>query len=130
MQKDIKKGKIIFDPKRKPWPHEMHTARILAQNGHTVTFLKEMEGISPDIILDGIIFEIKAPKTAKISTLEQAIRKALKQSPNIIIDSVRMKIQDNVALKFLVKKCCEQKQIKRMIFINKKEKIIDVFNLI
>ena len=77
-----------------------------------------------------IEFEMKAPKTDKTSSLEQVIRKALKQSPNIIIDSFRMKIRDDVAKKFLVKKCQEQKQIKRMIFITKKGEIIDIFDLI
>lgn len=130
MQNDIKNGKIIFDPQRKPWPHEMHTATILAQNGHTITFLKEVGNNPPDIRLDSIIFEMKAPKTSKTSSLEQTLRKAVKQSPNIVIDSFRMKMPDNIALKFLIKKCREQKQIKRMLFINKKEKIVDVFKLL
>ena len=107
MHNDIKNGKIIFDPQRKPWPHEMHTARVLAQNGHTVTFLKEVGNNPPDIRLDSIIFEVKAPKTSKTSSLEQTLRKAIKQSSNIIIDSFRMKMSDDVALKFLIKKCRE-----------------------
>ena len=108
----------------------MHTATILAQNGHTITFLKEVGNNPPDIRLDSIIFEMKAPKTSKTSSLEQTLRKAVKQSPNIVIDSFRMKMPDNIALKFLIKKCREQKQIKRMLFINKKEKIVDVFKLL
>lgn len=83
----------------------MRTARTLALAGYSVRFLPESSLMSTDILLDKIEFEMKAPKTDKTSSLEQVIRKALKQSPNIIIDSFRMKIRDDVAKKFLVKKC-------------------------
>ncbi len=83
----------------------MRTARTLALAGYSVRFLPESSLMSADILLDKIEFEMKAPKTDKTSSLEQVIRKALKQSPNIIIDSFRMKIRDDVAKKFLVKKC-------------------------
>ena len=128
MNKKEENGKIIFEQGRKPWPHEIHTARVLAQHNYTVIFLNENKGNMPDILLDGIEFEIKAPKTAKISSLEQVIRKALKQSPNIIIDSFRMKIRDDASFHFLVKTCRLHKQIKQMIFINKKEEIVDIFD--
>lgn len=84
---------------------------------------------SPDIRLDGIEYEIKSPETRKTSSLEQLIRTALKQCPHIIIDSSRMKMHDDKAQKFLVKKCREQKRIKKMLFITKRGAIIDIFKL-
>lgn len=123
-------GGIFIDPERRPWPHELRTARTLALAGYRVDFLPESSLLSADILLDGVEFEMKAPKTDKTESLEQLIRKALKQSPNIIIDSFRMKMNDDVAKRFLIRKCQEQKQIKRMLFITKKREIIDIFEFI
>lgn len=121
---------IYIPPDRNPWPHEMHTAKILASDGHYVEFLSEASLHTPDILLDGNEYEIKSPETDKTRSLEQAIRTALKQCPNIIIDACRMKIRDDKARSFLLKKCREQKQIKHMLYISKKGEIIDLFELI
>jgi len=41
-----------------------------------------------------------------------------------------MKMRDDRARRFLVKKCREQKQIKKMMFVTKRGEIIDIFGLI
>ena len=121
---------VYIAPGRNPWPHELRTARVLALAGHYVEFLPEGNLHSPDVRLDGVEYEIKSPETEKTSSLEQTIRAALKQCPNIIIDSSRMKMHDDRARRFLVRKCHEQKQIKKMIFVTKRGEIIDIFGLI
>ena len=129
MNHETKTG-IYIPPKRSPWPHEMHTAKILAAAGHYVEFLEETNLHMPDILLDGKEYEIKSPETDKTRSLEQTIRTALKQCPNIIIDAYRMKMRDDRAQSFLLKKCREQKQIKHMLYISKKGEIIDISALI
>lgn len=94
MKKSERKQGVYIAPGRNPWPHELHTAKILALAGHYVEFLPEDNLHSPDIYLDGVEFEIKSPETGKVSSLEQSIRTALRQSSNIIIDSSRMKMHD------------------------------------
>lgn len=126
----INKQGIYIPSKRNPWPHEMHAAKIIAASGHYVEFLEETALHTPDIRLDGVEYEIKSPETSKTSSLEQTIRTALKQSPNIIIDAYRMKMRDDHAQSFLTKKCREQKQIGRMLYITKKGEIIDIFDKI
>ena len=121
---------IFIAPGRKPWPHEMRVAEILSLAGHYVEFLSESSLHTPDIRLDGVEYEIKSPETEKTSSLEQSIRTALKQCQNIIIDSSRMKMYDTRVRNFLIKKCREQKQIKKMLFITKRNEIIDIFELI
>ena len=119
MKITIPSGKVL-------WPHEKHTIGILFGAGYDIEVVKETGYRTADIKLNGIEYEIKSPETNKTSSLEQLIRKALKQSPNIIIDVYRMKMRDDVARKYLIKKCREQKQIKRMIYISKKGEIIDI----
>ena len=127
---DKPKAGVFTAPGRKPWPHERRVADILALAGHYVEFLPEGNLHTPDIKVDGVEYEIKSPETEKVSSLEQSIRTALKQCSNIIIDSSRMKMRDDRARRFLVKKCREQKQIKKMIFVTKRGEIIDIFGLI
>ena len=104
----------------------MRIAKLLALAGHYVEFLQESSLPTADIRLDGIEYEIKSPETAKLSSVEQLIRKALKQSPNIIIDSSRCKIRGDKLRNYLVYKCRTQKQIKRMILITKNGQILHI----
>ncbi len=57
------------------------------------------------------------------------IKRALRQSPNLIIDSSRTngkRIRDDQIRKFLIGKVRRHKQIKRMLFITRNKQIIDI----
>ena len=126
-----KQGKIIITTPRKLWPHELRIAQILAESGHEIKFLGESNLHNPDILLDGIEFEIKSPKSSNTNSLEHLLKKAIKQSPNIIIDTSRLKnTPDRNLQRFLVHQFKLRKQIKRLILITKKGKIIDISSLI
>ena len=130
MKNTQKKGTFIVSG-RKLWPHEMRVAEILTMAGHDIKFLGESNLHTADILLDGIEFEIKSPKSANANSLEHLLKKALKQSPNIIIDTSRMKnSRDDSVRKFLVSQVKSRKQIKRLIMITKHGQIIDIFALI
>ena len=58
MEKNKIDGKIIIPAGRKPWPHEMRVASILAKVGFTVEFIQESTIRSADILLNGVEFEI------------------------------------------------------------------------
>jgi hypothetical protein len=75
------------------WQHELATAEALAKVGYVVEFLpvdKRKDTKSPDVVMNGEKWEIKAPKTDKLSAIERNLKRATKQSDNIIIDSRRM----------------------------------------
>ncbi|MBR6505516.1 hypothetical protein IKT18_01570 [Candidatus Saccharibacteria bacterium] len=125
------KGKIIIPAGRNPWPHELRIANILAMAGHNIEFLPESNISTADILLDGVEYEMKSPFTNKSDKLERNIKRGLKQSKNIILDSSRIKdMRDDNLRRFLVRKAKEQKQIGELIFITKRGKIIDVKSLI
>lgn len=131
MPKDSKKRGIFIAPGRKPWPHEMRVAEILALAGHYIEFLEETNLHTADILLDGIEYEIKSPEGFNPNTFEHTLKDALKQSPNIIIDSSRIKkVRDNKIRAFLVGQVRKHKQIKKMLFITKQGRIVDIFGLI
>ena len=52
--------------------------------GHNIEFLPEANINTADFLLDGITYELKSPFTNKPNKLERNIKRALKQSKNII----------------------------------------------
>lgn len=116
------------------WKHEITTARTLAKAGYSVKFLpakNQNAAKSPDILMDGVKWELKSPRTDKISAVERNLKRATKQSGNIVIDSQRLHgLQDRTVQRFLVQKFRQQKTIKRLIFINRKRESIDISTLV
>lgn len=126
-----RKGKIIIPAGRAPWAHEMRVAEVLAAAEHVVEFLPERMVKTADILVDGVEFEIKSPLTNKVNTLEHNLKRALKQSSNIIIDISRMdgrKMPEAKVKSFLLLKCKQHPQIKRMLLITKAKRIVDIRN--
>lgn len=121
-------GKVIRPSNAHPWPHEERVARILANAGYTVEFIPERTIGTADVYLDGIIYEIKSPKTRNVNTIEHRLKEAVRnQSYNIIVDSSRLKGMPDYTLKrWLIARCQLQPQIKRMLFINKRGRIVDI----
>lgn len=125
------KGKTIIPAGRRPWPHELRIADILASAGHNIEFLPESNVHMADILLDGVPYEMKSPFTNKADKLERNIKRGLKQAENIIFDSSRIKnMRDNNLRRFLIRKAREQKQIGGLIFITKRGQIVDIKSLI
>ncbi len=110
-------GSIIIPAGLDVWGHELRTAQVFARNGYVVQFLIVNQGYrtkTADVLINDEAYEIKAPKTDKLSAVERNLKRAAKQSANIIIDSRRMsKIHDATIQKFLAQKLKQQKTIKK-----------------
>ncbi len=77
--------------------------------------------------MDGVEYEIKSPKTANTNSLEHLLKKALRQSSNIIIDTSRMKkVRDAHVRSFLITQVKSRKQIKKLYMVTKCGQIIDI----
>ena len=122
-------GKIIVENGAYPEPHEIYTATVLAKERGDIVFVApvfDLKRKNPDIKMQGLFWEMKASKTSKISGLEQCLKRATRQSGNIIIDSYRIKkLSDNKVECFLETQK-DRRVIKKLIFINKRRKIIDI----
>ena len=133
MNKPEQKRGVFKPAGRRVWPHEDRVADILAAAGHYVEFLPEGKFHSADILLDGVEYEMKSPRSFKTNSMEQLIKDALykKQCPNIVFDSLRLKgIRDYKVREFLVSQAKTRKAIKSMLFVTKRGKIIDIFTLV
>ena len=128
MQMPKKRGKVIVPDGVKPWKHELHTAAVLKAAGHTVKFMQKGPTHTADIIVDrNIECEMKAPLTDRPKMVMKNVKRALKQSPNVIIDSARIKQLDDEEVEKILRTVAKtQKRLKRLIFINKKQEVVDI----
>lgn len=125
------KGKIIREPGLNVLEHEMKTADALAENGYIVEFVRKSEvdfEKSADVLINGVKWEMKAPKSSNIKTIDRNLRRAIKQSKCIIFDSRRMKNIPDKATKHELTACAYKhiQGIEHLIFVNRKGEVIDI----
>lgn len=111
--------------------HENATAVFLADQGYDIELIPKsnIEGIhTPDLKMCGLKWEMKAPIGEGKSLMKNTIQKAVKQSPNIIIDLRRIKRPQIKCLRELEKEFLNSKSIKRLKIITRSgrhEKMLD-----
>jgi contact-dependent growth inhibition (CDI) system CdiA-like toxin len=129
-----KAGSIVIPAGLDVWKHELKTAQVFARHGCTVEFLvtNQVQRVkTADVLIDGVTYEIKSPRADKLSAVERNLKRATKQSGNIIVDSRRMrKIHDTTIQSFLLQKLKQQRTIKKLLFVNRKHEIIDISELL
>ncbi len=111
-------------------PHEYHTVKLLLEFGYDIELIPEsnIKGIkSPDIIMRGIPWEIKAPEGTSRKTIKHNFQHAAHQSESVIIDLCRCKQSEAMALKEIKYQFKLTKRIKRLMVITKFEEIIDFY---
>jgi len=109
--------------------HELDVAKVLNKLGKDVEFILPSRvkfSRTPDIKMDGLLWEIKSPKGSSSRTIENNLRTALKQSKNIIIDLRRIKIDETKAISQIAKQFKYSKLIKEIIIIKQNKEIIDI----
>ena len=80
---------------------------------------------SADFTINGITYELKSPTGTHMSSVERNLKRASKQSKNIVFDSSRMSnIRDDSIIRYLMRKIQEQRTIQSIIFIGKNDNII------
>lgn len=127
----MNRGRVVIPAGKRPWPHEIRVAEILAAAGHKVEFILESGVRTADVLIDNTPFEIKSPRSFNSNSLEHLLKRGVKQSPNLIIDSSRLKkVGDKKLEIFLVGQKRKQKQIKRILFIDKRGAVVDIDELI
>ena len=120
---------IQFEDGAEPEPHEIQTALFLKKKGKDIKFLapKNKDCIkTPDIVMDKLKWEIKAPISNSSRVMEHALRSASKQSSNIIIDLRRCKLSDERAMHQITFTARKRTAIRRLLIITKSQKIIDL----
>lgn len=108
--------------------HEYKTILFFTEIGEDVELIPKSnkKGIrTADIVMDGLQWELKSPRGKGRWLLENTLKKANRQSPNIVIDLRRIKIHQDRCLQELEKQFYKSKGVKWLKVITKTKKIID-----
>ena len=76
--------------------------------------------------MNGLKWEMKSPKGKGRWLLENTLQKAVRQSPNVIIDLDRIKIHQTKCLQELEKQFYKSKGVKWLKIVTKTKKIVDL----
>ena len=123
----VKRGKIIPNGVVLK-EHELSTVVLLTCLGFDVELIPKsnIKGVhTPDVRINGILWEIKSPKGEGKSLMKNTIQKACKQSSNVIVDLRRTKRHQEKCLNELQREFAHSKTLKRLTLITKKRNIID-----
>lgn len=123
MKKQIRIGRIdISQLDTPPEKHEFETAKFFANLGKDIVFLKPSNNPqthTPDILMDGVEWEMKSPQGDSKRTIESNFRKAVAQSKYIIFDLRRTKLSEKLCITQLEKEFKARKYLKRLYVICK-----------
>ncbi|MBQ2638978.1 hypothetical protein IJF91_02860 [Candidatus Saccharibacteria bacterium] len=120
----MKKGKIIPNGVVLK-THENATVVFLTEQGYDIELIPKsnVTGVhSPDIIMNRLKWEMKAPKGEGKYLINNTIQKAVKQSRNIIIDLRRAKRHQSKCLREIENEFKRSNSVDRIIVITKKSK--------
>jgi len=129
-QKDV--GKVILPTKHPnpPEQHEIESAYVIAEHFKcTVEFLLPIDDFkrsTADIMMLGVRWELKCPTGDSQSTIQNQFRRAKKQAKNIIIDTRRTKLSYETIEKRVRFEMKNHPKMKRVILIDKFEKVIEI----
>lgn len=123
-------GNITVPGDADVWSHEYETARSLARAGFNVTFIKKSDvdhERTPDLLINGELWEMKAPKASSARAIDRNLRRALRQSPRVVFDCRRMKsLSDAVVERELRKAAGCLRSVKRLLFVNHHGEVVDI----
>ncbi len=123
-------NKIIFEGQSRKQLrfHEVNAILLLLDFFDAdITCIAPGFGKTPDIRINNIEWELKSPQGDSVKTIENILKKATKQSKNIILDLSRIKMNGNQALsrtRYYLRN--NSHGIKRLIIITKNHKVIDL----
>lgn len=122
-------NKIIFEGQSRKQLrfHEVNAILLLLDYFDTdITCITPGAGKTPDLRINNIEWELKSPQGNGVKTIENILKKAAKQSKNIILDFSRIKMNGNQALSRMRYYLHNNKHgVKRLIVITKNHKVID-----
>jgi hypothetical protein len=109
--------------------HEMATVVLLTELGCNVELIPKsnLQGVrTPDVRIEGLLWEIKSPKGEGKSLMKNTVQKTCRQSCNVIVDLRRVKRYQEKCLSELNREFEYSRSLKRLKIIIKNGSIIDL----
>lgn len=125
-KKAKKRGKLI-DHGVRLMPHEAMTMEFFLDEGNDIELVipsNTMKNKSADWLLWGKIWEVKSPRTSNTNTLAVMLKRAAKQSENLIVDLRGVKGDEFRVIKIIQRKFTMSKRLKNLLIITKDKEIL------
>jgi len=119
----------IFQLKTPPEKSEFETAKYFAERGKNIIFIRPSSIPNqhrPDILMDGIEWEIKGPTGKSKRTIENNMRKAITQSCFIIFDLRYMKLPEKQSISQLERQFHTRDKLRKLLIIKKNGELIEL----
>lgn len=123
-------GAIIIpsELKQQPRKHEIKAALALAKYFKAdVEFVATSHHTSPDFLIRGTLWELKSPQGKGRNNIEHQLKSALRQSPNIILDSSRSKMHSKKIERDTLYQFRLIRHIRRVVFITKSHNVYEIY---
>ena len=123
----MKKGKIIPNGVSLE-KHENETIVFFTELGYDIELIppsNSPKSKTPDFLMNGVAWEMKSPHGKTKTSLEHAMKKASKQSANIIIDLSHSKIEENIAIKEIEKRFEQTNSCRKLKIITKSHVLLE-----
>ena len=114
-----------------PERSEFAVAKYFAALGKDIVFIapSAIPGQHrPDILMDGVEWEIKCPEGSSKRTIENNMRKALLQSRNVIFDLRQIKLAEKDCIQELEHQYSKRSQLRKMYIIKKDLGLLSYLN--
>lgn len=112
----------------KPNKKEMSAAYILLDYFKTdIKFIPRNNYKTPDLLINKIEWELKTPTGSGKRNLQHTVSRAIKQSKYIIIDARFSSIHISKIKSHLSAEIKKNKQIKRLLLIDKQKNVVEIF---
>ena len=125
MKGKIDISQLIVPPEK----HELKAARFFAELGYDIEFLppSNIPGVHrPDILMQGIEWEIKSPQGKSKNTIQKNFKLALKQSHYIIFDLRRVNLSEDKCISEIEKQMSMRPYMKRLLIIRKNNTLLEL----
>ncbi len=109
--------------------HEYKTICFLLEQGYNIELIPplQVKGFhTPDLVLNGVSWEMKAPEGDGKKTIQNNMQIGGKQAKRLIIDLRRCRMSQEQAIKDIKYHFGLSKRIKQIMIITKDEKLIDL----
>jgi hypothetical protein len=117
-----KRAAAHFENGKTILPHELDTVKVLSYFGFDIVCKQESNvpyEHTADIVWKNEVWELKGITGDSRHTIRNNLRKAKKQSQNIVLDISNSKIQMNSAINHTVDRMKDNKQIKKVLIVDK-----------
>ena len=107
--------------------HEMSTVNFLLSCGDDIELIRPMltpHSKNADLILEGLVWEMKTLTTGSKTSLTTTFRRATRQSSNVIMDLRWVRISEDVAICLLRILFDSSRHAKRLIIITREGRLI------